>query len=245
MFSNGLFRIPNKAEYKTRLVDLGIHPAIVNTVIQANIIKDYEHLCQQASCLTPLMRDEITSPWELFVLSGERDAFNEAMSNYKLDASSVGKRDINPLHYAALSGNTDLLMAALKLSIPFNSATSDNFNVLHFAILSRSLDQINKVLELEKTFEQQLPRTASYGINVFHLAAFTGDIDVLKKAEPLIENFHVPDHFDFTALNYAIKNGNQRVQKALRDMGLTYADPATFTFGEIRHRHIVNNKDLA
>lgn len=242
-----MFKKPDDSELIDRIkntaTDTGVDTDFIDVVVKSGSISNYENLYHVYNNLLPAVRQGITEAWQLLCLSGEPEAFNYAVENLNMTKDTVGKWGDNPLHFSALSGNPAQINKALNLGIMWNSEVHNHANILHFAFLSKSPDQVNKVLELEKEHHEKLPTTFKKDRNVLHLAAISGKIDVLDLALELVKdedrklNLDAKDIYDFNALNYAVKKGNQRVIKKLKELGLTCENQESFGFGDLNMRN--------
>ncbi|OGT35187.1 MAG: hypothetical protein A3F11_01925 [Gammaproteobacteria bacterium RIFCSPHIGHO2_12_FULL_37_14] len=207
--------------WKNEFIAAGCNSALIAKVLKTNRIEHYQQLFRIFTRLPPDIRKGMLYQWELFCLSGEKQSFYYAKQFCGLTQTKRNLLGMNALHYAALSGNPEQIYRALELGIIWNSKSFNQCNILHFAILSGELKQIIKVLELEDTQHVKLSRTIEKNRNVFHLAAFTGIIELINFTKDLINNIHEKDDDGLNALDYARASNEINAIEHLAMMGLS------------------------
>lgn len=227
-------------EWEERFIQAGCDTVLFKQVYQTKVIEDYKKLLKAFTNLPISMREDFQEPWQLFVLSGEKKAFEYALNpdNTKIkpmnkDSKSSGGE--NALHYAALCQERDNFGAetqldrALKLGIPFDSVSNLGFNIIHYVVLGTQ-GQMLRVNDLKSEYskktEKDLSLIANDNVNVFHLAAFSGNLFAYHYAKNVIlasdleetivklhqktfnsecKPLHATDLNGFNALHYAEK----------------------------------------
>lgn len=207
-------------KWKDTFVTAGCNPGLITNVLGKHMIENYDNLYQSFIRLPTDRRQNISNLWELFCLSGEKIAFLYLTNFKKLTKNTRNASGENALHYAALSTNPSQIYRALELGIPWNSTSDNHFNLLHFATLSGKVNQVNNVLGFEEKFKEKLPRVADNGINVFHLAALTGCVEIIELCKDLVEDLQACDNQGLNALDYARISNNEAAIAKLTALGL-------------------------
>lgn len=122
------------------------------------------------------------------------------------------------------SRNPTLIDLALALNISWKSTSLTGKNILHYAILSKCTAQIDKILLLEKMYQELLSIHDNDGRNILHYAAMTGDPETFNKILSLTQergwDIKAKDENNLNALDYALKSDNQRIIQKLQALGL-------------------------
>ncbi|MBA3660887.1 MAG: hypothetical protein H0W64_04105 [Gammaproteobacteria bacterium] len=226
MYKGNLFNKASLHDIKEMFIDAELPAYLFDQVAHLKLISNYNALFQRFKKLPEVLKNSILHPWQLIVLSGETSAFRSAINEGLVDKWSQDVLEMNPLHYALLSGSADQAQIALSLGIPWDSNSLLGFNIGHFAALSGQPQQIDLVNTLNKG--DMLNKVAAGGETWLHFAAWSGDIETVEKVYQLTHDVHQEDLNQLNAANYANQSGNQRVIYFFAKKGLI-ANPLRFT----------------
>jgi ankyrin repeat protein len=123
-----------------------------------------------------------------------------------------------PLHYAIQRGNVSILQNLLPLSPSLAIEDVNGMNAVHLAALLGNLPCLQMLLT-DIAYFYIKTSNATQDL-LIHLAAYGGNIDVLKWIIERGMPFDIPNGVGKTALDIAIERGNEEVIRLLQNIGV-------------------------
>src|SRR5690348_9502577 len=96
----------NLIDWNEKFIDAGCNKELIDYVMKEKIILDYENLFNTFSKLPPNFKNAIQYPWQLYCLSGEKEAFDKVIESHNEYVKKIEKKidkyneDINLLKHA-------------------------------------------------------------------------------------------------------------------------------------------------
>jgi ankyrin repeat protein len=199
------------ASWEDKIRNLGFKKSAIDKVLAARVITNYKLFYYTLDRVPYTQRYHLLA-WELYCLSGEPVAIDEAIYQEKLTALTIGYRSRNALHYAAWSGHiAGIKYVRTQLGIHVESTNESGLNVLNYAGSSGNIEAIEFVIN---ELNIDINHKTNAGTNFLHSIAISGNLETIKyftsdkRFQYLISN---KDNYQANLLHYAAGNDRDNI----------------------------------
>jgi len=137
------------SHWKSEMIEAGCAPALMEKLLETNVIQDYKKLYTHFTRMQFKDRVEIREVWELLFLSGEHRAYKYATDREGFNGNTKNGFGENALHLAAYVGDVSMIQYALSLGINVKSVTYSGKNALHLAAACGEAEAVNFLLDVK------------------------------------------------------------------------------------------------
>lgn len=173
-----------------------------------------------------------TTPLHIAVVNGNLTAVKKLV-DAGADVNLSNDINTNPVFAAASNDNVDIfryLTDCANFDIK-RTYTELNLSLLQSAVVAGHVNIIKHVFHILKanndarvSEKDYIQEAGPYGMNLLHLAAFKGNLNVVKYFANFNVNFNLNDDCGFTAFNWAIRNRHVQLVKYLTRLEMDKSD---------------------
>ena len=160
------------------------------------------------------------TPLHRILEKGDLDLFKKYYTIILKDGRTKSNETF--LHFAALSGNLDLVKYLLSIGFDMKAETLQNKNILDFAVISGNIKLVEFLLKKDKTL---LTKKTKNGKNILHFAIQSKNIQFVKEIIKLLkkENFDIfknqLDNYKNNYYFYAALTDDVKYSKEVEKLG--------------------------
>ena len=151
----------------------------------------------------------LTSPWKTFLQESNKKSLVQMATsvikhfkNFEFHQESTGPINTVPLHFAAMTGNTEMIETLIQNGAKLNKIDSSRCTPLHYAARNNHLTAYQLIMK-----NNPVKNPESGYMTPFHMAAKHGHLRICKLIIDNIKDKNPKNVDDETPLHYAAKAG--------------------------------------
>lgn len=147
-------------------------------------------------------------------LVSNKDSFGISASQGLAKISKVLPHKLNPLHYASITGNLDVVKnLIMKQEVNVNAGNKKGASPIHYASFFCYTDIVEFLINQGANIDPGNNK----GINALHYASINGCTDVVRLLVEKGANINIGDVTGNLAIHYAAANGHEKIVEFLAD----------------------------
>eukprot|EP00008_Paramoeba_atlantica_P002994 CAMPEP_0201487848 /NCGR_PEP_ID=MMETSP0151_2-20130828/15683_1 /ASSEMBLY_ACC=CAM_ASM_000257 /TAXON_ID=200890 /ORGANISM="Paramoeba atlantica, Strain 621/1 / CCAP 1560/9" /LENGTH=163 /DNA_ID=CAMNT_0047873003 /DNA_START=28 /DNA_END=519 /DNA_ORIENTATION=- len=150
------------------------------------------------------------------IFQGDLNLVKSLLPSYEENAKKSQRNELTPLHYAAVSGQTEIVDFLLEKGADVNAARNNNFFPLHSAAMKGHASICQKLIEKGASPNVQ---TNPQGYSPCHSAAWAGHTDAVMVLVKAGTDLSLRNYHNDRPIDTAQKNGHVGTVSALQAAG--------------------------